>query len=188
MTDTACHLRERVLLPEVPLRQWMCSLPWELRMAVGYDGALCSAVVGPGVRGVPAGTSVEEVQRSYRWRAKRLLGLRSVLLAHTGAVTFIQRFDSALRLNPHAHTLALDGVYVRGDDGELVFHALPPPTAAEVAGVARRTAERARRMLEAREGEGHEDEPTAWTVCCAASARGLSLLTALAFGNARRPP
>ena len=64
MTDTACHLRERVL-PEVPLRQWVCSLPWELRMPVGYDGALCSAVVG---------AFVEEVQRSYRWRAKRLLG------------------------------------------------------------------------------------------------------------------
>jgi hypothetical protein len=27
MTETACHLRERVL-PEVPLRQWVCSLPW----------------------------------------------------------------------------------------------------------------------------------------------------------------
>ena len=28
MTETACHLRERVL-PEVPLRQWVCSLPCE---------------------------------------------------------------------------------------------------------------------------------------------------------------
>jgi len=165
MTDTACHLRERVL-PEVPLRQRVCSLPWELRMAVGYDGALCSAVVG---------AFVEEVQRSYRWRAKRQLGLPSVQLAHTGAVTFIQRFDSALRLNPHPHTLALDGVYVRGDDGELAFHALPAPTAAEVADVARRTAKRVRRLLEVREGESDDDEPTAWTVCCAASARGLSL-------------
>ena len=41
------------------------------------------------------------------------LGLRSVNQAHSGAVTILQRFDSALRLNPHAHTLALDGVYVR---------------------------------------------------------------------------
>jgi hypothetical protein len=174
MTDTACHLRERVL-PEVPLRQWVCSLPWELRMAVGYDGALCSAVVA---------AFVEEVQRSYRWRAKRLLGLRSVQLAHTGAVTFIQRFDSALRLNPHAHTLALDGVYVRGEEGQLAFQELPAPTAAEVADVARRTAERVRRLLEACEGEDHEDEPTAWKVCCAASARGLSLFGA----RAGQPP
>lgn len=31
MTDTACQLRDRVL-PAMPLRQWMLSLPWELRM------------------------------------------------------------------------------------------------------------------------------------------------------------
>jgi hypothetical protein len=174
MTDTACHLRERVL-PEVPLRQWVCSLPWQLRLAVGYDGALCSAVMS---------AFVEEVQRSYRWRAKRAFGLGSVALAHTGAVTFIQRFDSALRLNPHAHTLALDGVYVRGDDGALGFHALAAPSAEEVADVARRTAARVRRLLQRRADEQDDDEPSGWTVCCAASAQGLSL-----FGpRAGQPP
>lgn len=165
MTDTACHLRERVL-PEVPLRQWVCSLPWPLRMAVGYDGALCSAVMG---------AFVEEVQRCYRRRAKHQLGLGSVALAHTGAVTFIQRFDAALRLNPHAHTLSLDGVYLRGGDGELTFHPLPPPSAEEVADVARRTAARVRRLLERRADDQDRDEPTGWTVCCAASTQGLSL-------------
>ena len=177
MTDTACHLRERVL-PEVPLRQWVCSLPWELRLAVGYDGALCSKVVG---------AFVQEVQRSYRWRAKRTLGLRSVELAHSGAVTFLQRFDSALRLNPHPHTLALDGIYVRGDDGELDFHPLPPPSAEEVADVARRTAVRLHTVLLEQRAEAEEQElaePSGWTVCCAASAQGLSL-----FGSrAGQPP
>lgn len=96
------------------------------------------------------GAFVEEVQRSYRWRAKRHLGLRSVELGHTGAVTFIRRFDSALRLNPHPHTLALDGVYVRGDDGQLDFHPLPAPSAEEVADVARRTAQRVGQLLEQR--------------------------------------
>jgi hypothetical protein len=61
-------------------------------------------------------------------RAKQELGLTSVAEVHTGAVTFIQRFDSALRLNPHLHALALDGVYVRDpDDGQLRFRPLPPP-------------------------------------------------------------
>jgi len=174
MTETACHLRERVL-PEVPLRQWVCSLPWDLRLAVGYDGALCSAVVG---------MFVEQVQQSYRWRAKRHLGLRSVELGHTGAVTFLQRFDSALRLHPHPHTLALDGVYVRDDDGELVFHPLPAPSAEQVADVARRTAARVRTLLERRAEQQDRTEPTGWTVCCAASAQGLSL-----FGlRAGQPP
>jgi hypothetical protein len=53
--------------------------------------------------------------------------------AHTGVVTFVQRFDSGLRLNVHLHSLALDGVYVReGEGGALVFHALAEPTADEV--------------------------------------------------------
>ena len=46
-----------------------------------------------------------------------------------------------MRLNVHAHVLALDGVYVRdGPEGALAFHALPAPTRIEVTEVARRTA------------------------------------------------
>jgi hypothetical protein len=118
MSDGAVHLTEEVL-PEVQLRQWVCSLPWELHVVVGYDRELCAAVVG---------AFVEELLRSYRWRAKRMFGLSSVEDTFPGAVTVIQRFDSALRLNVHAHTLVLDGVYVRqaGMDGEcLSFLRLP---------------------------------------------------------------
>jgi len=55
MTDTACHLRERVI-PSEPLRQWVCSLPWELRLRVGYDGALCSQVLRARGAGCPRRT------------------------------------------------------------------------------------------------------------------------------------
>lgn len=42
--------------------------------------------------------------------------------AHTGAVTLIQRFGSALNLNIHLHMLFLDGVYVVSDgNAEPVF-------------------------------------------------------------------
>jgi len=138
MTDTAVHLEQHVL-PEVPLRQWVCSLPWRLRYLCGYDRRLCSEVVG---------AFVTEVMRSVRHRAKRMLGLVSMQLGRTGAVTFVQRFDSALRLNVHPHTLALDGVYVRGADGHLVFHSLAEPSAEQVAEVARRTAKRVGRILQ----------------------------------------
>jgi hypothetical protein len=41
----------------------------------------------------------------------------SVEDALVGAVTVVQRSDASLRLNPHFHTLALDGVYVRDEHG-----------------------------------------------------------------------
>lgn len=138
MTDTAVHLEQNVL-PEVPLRQWVCTLPWRLRYLCGYDKVLCRDVLN---------AFVYEVMRSLRHRAKKVWGLSSVSQAHPGTVTFIQRFDSALRLNVHLHTLALDGVYVRGDDGRLEFLELDEPTAAEVADVTRRTAKRVAAILE----------------------------------------
>jgi hypothetical protein len=111
-----------------------------------------------------------------------LLGLASVEQAHPGTVTFIQRFDSALRLNVHFHTLALDGVYVRADDaaGELVFHALPEPTGDEVLEVARRTAERVVSILKKHGrsvdglGDGAQttdDRDPAFAACIAVAAR-----------------
>jgi hypothetical protein len=88
-----------------------------------------------------------KLMRSYKRRAKRLLGLRSLSAAYTGTVTFVQRFDSALRLSPHMHVLCIDGVYLRASDGALGFHALPQPTVAEVADVAARAAARVARLL-----------------------------------------
>jgi len=43
--------------------------------------------------------------------------------AHTGAVTLIQRFGSALNLNVHFHILALDGVYAEDAYGKMRFGA-----------------------------------------------------------------
>ena len=132
MTDLALDLSENVI-PEVPLRQWVCSLPFQVRYTLGYSKQLCSEALG---------AFTKEVSSSLRRRAKAHLGLGSARDAHTGMLTFIQRFDSGLRLNPHFHTLALDGVYVRDPGGQLRFEALPPPTEHEVEHVARRTAQR----------------------------------------------
>jgi hypothetical protein len=133
MADTALHLVERVF-PEVPVRQWVCSLPWRLRVLLGYDKRLCAEVLE---------VFVLELSRAYKRRAKALLGLSSVDDALTGAVSVIQRGDSALRLNVRFHVIVLDGVYVRSPgSGELVFHALAAPSAEEISDVAARTAQR----------------------------------------------
>jgi hypothetical protein len=46
----------------------------------------------------------------------------------TGSVTVIQRASSDLRLNPHFHTLFLDGAYQAGSEGEApVFESASTP-------------------------------------------------------------
>lgn len=47
-----------------PIRQWVCSLPWRLRVPLAYDRALCADVIA---------AFIGAVQRSLRWRAKRAL-------------------------------------------------------------------------------------------------------------------
>ena len=63
MVDTAANLVDRIL-PVVPVRQWVCSLPWRLRYLLGYDKKLCADLLT---------AFVQEVMRSLRFRAKRLL-------------------------------------------------------------------------------------------------------------------
>ncbi len=60
----------------------------------------------------------------------------------------IQRFDSALRMNVHFHSLFLAGAFVRGEDGELEFHELDEPSPEQAAEVAERTAKRVAKLLE----------------------------------------
>ena len=92
MADTAAHLVDRVL-PEVPVRQWVLSLPFALRYRLAYDAPLASAVLEIFVRTVFA---------SLRRRARKQW---DVARAQCGAVTFVQRFGDALNLNVHFHPL-----------------------------------------------------------------------------------
>src|SRR5437867_3439712 len=72
---------------------------------------------------------VRSVFGRLRRRAQESLGLKQ---PQCGAVTFVQRFNSALGLNVHFHMVALDGVYSSTADGRPEFHELPPPEDEEV--------------------------------------------------------
>ncbi len=152
MADTGVHLEQRVL-PEAPVRHWICSLPWGLRALLGYDKRLCADILA---------AVIAELGRSLKWRAKKLMGLPSVSDALTGAVGAVQRVDSALRLNVHFHILYLDGVYVLGDgrryDSPLTFHDLPTPTRAETTEIASRIADRVEVILKKHGRSLHVDE------------------------------
>jgi len=118
MTERAAHLVDHVL-PRAPVRQWVLSLPFELRYRLAWDHRLCRAVLAVYARAL---------RGFYRKRA-RASGHRD---GRTGTITVIQRFGGALNLNVHFHTLAVDGVFVREPDGSLSFAAAKAPTDEEV--------------------------------------------------------
>jgi hypothetical protein len=65
--------------------------------------------------------------------------------AHTGAVTLIQCFGSALNLNIHFHMLFLDGVYIADAKGVSArFHRVNAPASAELTQLVHRSPERVR--------------------------------------------
>jgi hypothetical protein len=59
-------------------------------VSVNINSKLCADILS---------VYTSELMHSYKLRAKHVLGLRSVDQAHTRAITIVQRFDSALRLN-----------------------------------------------------------------------------------------
>jgi len=100
MCETAAHLTDHVV-PEVPLRQWVLSVPFELRLLLARDPRALTAV---------GRIFVQEIFRSQRERARRS-GLRSTA---SGAVCFPQRFGGSMNLNVHFHVVVPDGVFTSG--------------------------------------------------------------------------
>lgn len=97
MADLAAHLVDSVL-PDVPVRQWVLSLPHRVRLLCAYDPVACAIVRRVFVRAV-SGFYLRRARQSELPRAS------------AGAVVFAQRFDSGLRLNLHFHGLWLDGAF-----------------------------------------------------------------------------
>src|SRR5215472_2558284 len=106
MTERAAHLMDAVL-PWVPVRQWVLTVPYRLRYQMAWNHGLSRAVL--------------------RVHSRVLLDLyaggaraRGFERGQTGMVTAVQRAGSGLNVNLHFHTLVLDGVPV------------PEPTASTV--------------------------------------------------------
>jgi len=91
---------------------------------------------------------------AWQRRRGRRLGIAN---GQTGSVTFLQRFGGALNLNPHAHVLVPDGLFVPNSSGRLGFAPLPPPTDEDVLlltqKIARRLTAIAQRHIEEQDPE-----------------------------------
>ncbi len=173
MGDIAANWIDRVL-PDVPMRQWVLSLPYRLRYLMAFDHRVVTIVLGAFLRALFAW---------QRLRAKRL----GVAGGRGGAVTAIQRFGSALNLNPHIHSLAFDGVFIEGQtDLPPRFVELPPPTDTEVAHIVTAVRQRVNRAL-SRAGyptEDHSTEPDPLSLDepVLAAAYAASVQSRVAFG------
>ena len=110
MAQTAAHLVDHVI-PHVPVRQWVLSLPIPLRLLLAAQPKLVTPVL----------------QVVHRVITRHVLGQAGLKPeeADSGAVTLIQRFGLAANLNIHLHCLVLDGVYRRGIDWEPEFVEVP---------------------------------------------------------------
>src|SRR5262249_56669724 len=97
------------ILPWVPVRQGVRTVPRRRRYRLAFDHALCRTVIAVFVRAV----------LGWYCRRARRAGWAD---GQSGAVTIIQRFGSGLQLNVHGHALVLDGVFTEAADGTLRFH------------------------------------------------------------------
>lgn len=115
MANTAAHLVDRVL-PAVPVRQWVLSLPFELRRLAAFRADVARAL----------GRIFVDVAFEQK-RAANIAG--------------------SLNLNLHFHAIVADGVFAREENGQVSFHALPPPTLHVLDCVVRRVRDRSLRWL-----------------------------------------
>jgi hypothetical protein len=181
MANVAAHLVDRVL-PDVPLRQYVLTVPYELRKLAAFKADVLTAL---------ARTFVEAIFATYRKRAW-CAGLPD---AECGAVTLVQRFGS-LSLHVHFHVLVLDGVFMRDEHERLLFHAAPAPTAAEVSAIVarmqRRSAAWLRRhgYIDDRPLEDRSNEPPVQTAldACATIAMGRGQVSTMPRGSEQDEP
>ena len=127
MVEIAAHLVDHVI-PPVPVRQWVLSLPKRLRGFLQRDAALAGKVLR---------LLLEEVERELR-RLCPEAGAK----ARTGAVGFSHRFGTSLNPNYHFHACVIDGVY-EAEAEEVRFHEALGLSEAAI----RRVQERVRRRV-----------------------------------------
>jgi hypothetical protein len=114
--ESAAHLVDHVF-PEAPMRQFVLTFPFPLRFLLAAQPEALTDVLAVVQRGI----STFLIRRS---------GLTVASGARTATVTLIQRFGSALNLNPHlgdcscllhpcsrAHVVPGPGLFVSGEAG-----------------------------------------------------------------------
>jgi hypothetical protein len=137
MAQTAAHLVEGVM-PWVPTRQWVVSVPISLRYWTAPSRDL-TAQVHTIIRTSIAQFYVNQAVKRGPERHK----------IQSGSVTFLQRFGGALQLNLHYHLIAIEGVFVDRTDQGLKprFVKVEPLTDTDIVDVVQKISHRVIRKL-----------------------------------------
>jgi len=144
MAERAATWCERVI-PVVPVRQWVLTVPWERRFLLARRPDLAQGVLQVVLRAI------------FGWYRKRAQE-GGIPEGETGSITILQRFGSALNLNLHFHSLVLDGVYARDPKtGILRFYPAETPSQDDIEKLVATVAERVERWLK-RQGFGRDQE------------------------------
>jgi len=134
MADSAALLVDEIL-PYQPMRQWVLSVPFPLRLLFASNPKAMTGVLGI-------------VYRAIATHVAHKAGFTAAM-AKSGAVTLIQRFGGALNLNIHFHMLFLDGVYFDSRPGTNPgFRRVKAPTGDELTQLTHTIAHRVGRYLE----------------------------------------
>jgi hypothetical protein len=139
MTQTAAHLADHVI-PPVPVRQWVISVPRRLRGMLADRPAAVAALTRIFLDGIErllcaaAGVTRDATTPSAS-RPRR------------GGISFLHRFGSALNHHVHLHACVTDGVFVpatdlAGCDAPPTFLPARPVTPADLAGLTERVRRR----------------------------------------------
>jgi hypothetical protein len=123
------------VIPTVPVRQWLLSFPWPLRLLFARQPSTLSPCLAIIIRAI-------ETDLIHRAGLTRASG------PQTRVVTLVQRFGSALNLNIHLHIIALDGIYTVGKSGKAKFHRVKAPNQTELRTLLNRVIQRVVRRLE----------------------------------------
>jgi hypothetical protein len=132
MAETAAHLTDHVF-PELPVRQWVLSVPKRLRYFLRSDPKALNTALRIFLRVIH--TSLHQHCASTAGIDKRA--------SHIGACAFIHRFGSSLNTHVHFHICVIDGVFEAGEasgddkDGNasVIFHVASHLDAAAIAKV-----------------------------------------------------
>lgn len=141
MSETSVRLVDS-LIPHIPTRQWVLSVPAPLRYLIVYDHNALNAVLS-----AFTGALFAYLRKNVKAHGGRALEAHGYF---PGAVTFIQRFGSGLNLNVHVHSQVSDGAYVQFGDNKIHFMRITPPRADNIRRITNKIAKRVHKYLERR--------------------------------------